>query len=266
LSLESSTDASRTLTDKGGKGGVEVAVEVVKPAENDRRSSPLPPSSTDALRTLTQAELLHVPSATPRTPRKRRPREDHEPNPRHAPLRERLLALFREVKGVDYRWSAKDAGALAELLEVATDGEIERRWVTALRCTFPTCRGFHDVNTNWNAYTDTGAYDEWLATRGAAPANQGPPPGVASLDVSTPGGRCWSQALEWMRANGKRYALTWLERITAAEVEGDVLKLVGPDHHFVAWAMEHCQGLIADALASVEGAPKDFLLTWPGQP
>jgi len=67
-----------------------------------------------------------------------------------------------------------------------------------------------------------------------------PPPTAETL---------WKQVLELLRDEGKRYALTWLERLRALEVRGDVLVLaVHGDRFFRDWVDDHYRALLEEAL------------------
>jgi hypothetical protein len=65
------------------------------------------------------------------------------------------------------------------------------------------------------------------------------PSGPPSVDVSTEAGRLWKACLTWLQDNGKRYALTWLERARPVEVEDGHLLLAVPDLYFRQWVEEH---------------------------
>ncbi len=68
-----------------------------------------------------------------------------------------------------------------------------------------------------------------------APVASGPP----SVDASTEAGRLWKACLTWLYENGKRYALTWLDKAQAVEVEDGHLLLAVPDLYFRQWVEEH---------------------------
>lgn len=68
-----------------------------------------------------------------------------------------------------------------------------------------------------------------------APTESGPP----SVDASTEAGRLWKECLTWLYENGKRYALTWLDKAQAVEVVDGHLLLSVPDLYFRQWVEEH---------------------------
>lgn len=71
--------------------------------------------------------------------------------------------------------------------------------------------------------------------------------GPPSVDVSTEAGRAWGECLTWLYANGKRYALTWLDRARAVEVEDGLLVLSVPDLYFRQWVEEHYGAVVEHA-------------------
>jgi hypothetical protein len=55
-------------------------------------------------------------------------------DPRHHPLKIRLLAAYQRERSAEYAFGAKDATAVSKLLALCNDdGEIEARWVRCLR-------------------------------------------------------------------------------------------------------------------------------------
>lgn len=58
----------------------------------------------------------------------------------------------------------------------------------------------------------------------------------------------WNQILEAVRAEGKSYALTWLERMRALKISEDALVLAVPDRFFRDWVDDHYRGLLLEAL------------------
>jgi hypothetical protein len=76
-----------------------------------------------------------------------------------------------------------------------------------------------------------------------------PPPAPAPRDLASPeAGRLWASVLEVIRADGKTYALTWLERMTPSELTGTALRMDCPDRFFASWVDDHYRGLIDAAL------------------
>ena len=63
--------------------------------------------------------------------------------------------------------------------------------------------------------------------------------GPPSVDASTEAGRAWKDCLTWLYENGKRYALTWLDKAQAVEVVDGHLLLAVPDLYFRQWVEEH---------------------------
>lgn len=68
--------------------------------------------------------------------------------------------------------------------------------------------------------------------------------GPPSVDVSTEAGRVWKACLTWLYENGKRYALTWLDKAQAVAVEDGELVLAVPDLYFRQWVEEHYGPLV----------------------
>lgn len=61
------------------------------------------------------------------------PTSKRKGDPRHAPLVERLVAIFAELRGTPYAFGGgKDARAVTRLLALGSDSEIEARWRNAL--------------------------------------------------------------------------------------------------------------------------------------
>lgn len=88
--------------------------------------------------------------------RARARRADHKaPDPRHAPLTERLAATFAEVRGTSYaHGGGRDAKAIADLLRFAGGNveEVDRRWRRALDLgpKWPGCATFAALALRWN--------------------------------------------------------------------------------------------------------------------
>ncbi len=98
------------------------------------------------------AALATTPPA--RNSNKPRKQRDTTPNPRHAPMVARLVATFLEVRGVAYAFTPRDAKALATLLGVGDDDEIDRRWRRGLHGQFrERCDTLSDLFQRWNALT-----------------------------------------------------------------------------------------------------------------
>jgi hypothetical protein len=112
------------------------------------------------------------------------------PDPRHAPLRDRLAATFAEVRGTPYGFAGgKDGKAIADLLRLSAGNaeEVIRRWRRALDlgAKWPGCSSLALLAARWN---DLAAPAE--PHLGVAPASrhvEGPVDVRAML--AAPGGR-----------------------------------------------------------------------------
>lgn len=85
----------------------------------------------------------------------RAPKEAKPPNPRHAPLKAKMLEAFSEVTGVGYGFQGgKDAKGIDELLGICSDdGEILFRWREAWRrAGFDRPTDILDFSKKWNRY------------------------------------------------------------------------------------------------------------------
>lgn len=63
----------------------------------------------------------------------------------------------------------------------------------------------------------------------------------------------WARALDSIRQDGKRYALTWLERLQAVAIREGALVLGVQDRFFRDWVDDHYRELLEEALAKVNG-------------
>lgn len=74
------------------------------------------------------------------------------PDPRHHPLKLRLVAIFAELRsGAGYDFTGRDGKEITALLAKGTDEEIERRWRRGLVGTYErTCHTFGDLASRWN--------------------------------------------------------------------------------------------------------------------
>jgi len=74
------------------------------------------------------------------------------PNPRHTPIKLRLLTAFLAIRGVEYGFSSGDGAAISKLLGLcADDDEIENRWRRALGLSaFPGCSSLVTFASRWN--------------------------------------------------------------------------------------------------------------------
>ncbi len=76
---------------------------------------------------------------------------------------------------------------------------------------------------------------------------------VASLSLNHE--TLWTKVLDTLRAEGKSYALSWLERLKALELKEEALVLGVHDRFFRDWVDDHYRKLIEETLASLAGAP-----------
>ena len=65
----------------------------------------------------------------------------------------------------------------------------------------------------------------------------------------------WHKTLDAIRQEGKTYALSWLERLSALDVREDVLVLAVQDRFFRDWIDDHYRKLLEDTLARLPSAP-----------
>lgn len=77
-------------------------------------------------------------------------------DPRHAPLRLRLLHAFLEIRKAPYAFEGVDGKKISELLPLGTDDEIVRRWREALTGEFPTVSTLAEFKKAWNHYAGDG--------------------------------------------------------------------------------------------------------------
>ncbi|MFL5353218.1 DnaA N-terminal domain-containing protein [Archangium sp.] len=76
--------------------------------------------------------------------------------------------------------------------------------------------------------------------------------GPPAVDVSTEAGRVWQECLTRLHDTGKRYALSWLTRAHAVDVEDGHLVLSAPDLYFRQWVEAH-YGPMVDLLVQDVG-------------
>ncbi|WP_164014285.1 DnaA N-terminal domain-containing protein [Pyxidicoccus trucidator] len=70
------------------------------------------------------------------------------------------------------------------------------------------------------------------------------PTELPSVDVSSPAGRAWQRCLTRLHEQGKRYALLWLQKARAVDVEDGRLILSVPDVYFRQWVEENYGPLV----------------------
>lgn len=71
--------------------------------------------------------------------------------------------------GSDYGGDGYDTGALASLMEIGTDDDIDRRWRAALVAKYPRCATLKELRKHWNHF--------------AAKSGAAPPAGAAGRRV-----------------------------------------------------------------------------------
>jgi chromosomal replication initiator protein len=65
----------------------------------------------------------------------------------------------------------------------------------------------------------------------------------------------WAKVLSFLKDDGKRYALSWLEKMHALEIRGEALVLGVHDRFFRDWVDDHYRGLLEEALVRTVGSP-----------
>ncbi|MBM7117613.1 DnaA N-terminal domain-containing protein [Archangium primigenium] len=95
---------------------------------------------------------------------------------------------------------------------------------------------------------------------GAPPAVEAPPPAAGS---DTPAGQAWSEVLAALRAEGKHYALQWLEQLRARSVDEGHLVLEARDSFARGWMAEHYGELLARCVGVLGLAGVRYVL--PGE-
>lgn len=112
---------------------------------------PEPPASKPPSREITRQEIKD-PHLIPSSPVGREGKGKEGKGTTQPPLRERLDAVFLELRKAPYRWQTVDENALRGLMGEDPE-DIVRRWRVALQTSFPKCRGIPDLAQNWNSYT-----------------------------------------------------------------------------------------------------------------
>lgn len=75
----------------------------------------------------------------------------------------------------------------------------------------------------------------------------------------TTAGRSWQRVLDVLRADGKIYALGWIEQMTALEQRGRELELGCPDRYFLEWIKDHYAGMLGEVWKRVGGETIAFI-------
>jgi hypothetical protein len=63
-----------------------------------------------------------------------------------------------------------------------------------------------------------------------------------------PATTAWLQVLEQIREDGKRYAMTWLERLNVPRLKGRTLRIAAHDRFFLDWVVVHYQEILDEAV------------------
>lgn len=117
------------------------------------RNEPVPTPSPSVPRSPPPAQPSPSPTPSPlvagkKPPAPRKPKrgegqgEEKPVDPRHAPLRLRLIEIFRLARGIDYPFGPRDAAAVRDLLAKGEPDVIADAWARALQH-----RGFPTVST-----------------------------------------------------------------------------------------------------------------------
>lgn len=73
-------------------------------------------------------------------------------------------------------------------------------------------------------------------------------------------GALWSRMLQLVHDDGKRYAITWLNRMGALDIREGQLLLEVPDLFFRDWVDDHYRALMREALARTNSGCSDVKL------
>ncbi len=123
-----SSDASAPASDQLGLAGVRVE-QVIRGAEPEKRGPGRP----------------------------FRAKAEKQTDPRHHPLKLRLMATYLDLRKEVYDFTGACAKALADLLAKGTDDQIDARWRRGLQGQFKErCDSLLDLRTKWNTLTGTG--------------------------------------------------------------------------------------------------------------
>jgi chromosomal replication initiator protein len=78
---------------------------------------------------------------------------------------------------------------------------------------------------------------------------------MSSFSASASHENLWVRTLDALRQDGRDYALTWLERLTALDVREGALVLGVGDRFFRDWVDDHYRGLLEDTLSRLPNSP-----------
>lgn len=249
-------------------GGLE-SVSGGHPAETPPEPSPQTQTQTQTTTSVSLRETARpaspvaLPSKNSKDLGKGKAKDKPPPNPRHGPMRERLKAAFRELRGVAYGWSARDAGALDWMLDQEPDDEaIVARWRMAIdpgRTSFPPdiANLYELLPPHWNRFV---------------PPQAPPPPEPDTTGVPAPersrgtdeAESAWTDVLADVRESGKQYAVSWLDRLTPVRIAAGALELAADDGYFRDWAEEHYGGLLGETAERTGSLTVRIVVAEPG--
>jgi hypothetical protein len=127
-------------------GGETAGPERQTQTQTQTQREDLKPSVAGATGAPVKLELV------PSTPKKSR-KAPAVTDPRHAPMRQRLVAAFSALGLGPYAFEdGRDALAVTGLLAKGSDDEIERRWRRALVSAYPTVKAVHELARHWNHF------------------------------------------------------------------------------------------------------------------
>ena len=89
--------------------------------------------------------------------RRKHPRKEKPPDPRHAPLKARLGDFYQGLLGEQWEFDGSDGKALAELIASNPDQEIEARWSRGLRAEFHRVRRVRELKSKWGHHAAVGS-------------------------------------------------------------------------------------------------------------
>jgi hypothetical protein len=139
----------RNSTPRNNTAGAQTAAPASEASQLEPEE---PPDGPDPIRAI-GATALKVEAKPERRKKLRLVAEKAPPDPRHAPLRDRLVATFQRVTGAKYGFQGgRDASAVTDLLRFeADDGAIDRRWEAALKARgWAHCSSLHELARKWN--------------------------------------------------------------------------------------------------------------------
>jgi hypothetical protein len=141
------------------------------------------------------------------------------------------------------------AGEMAWLLDTYT------RWAT--RSDWPATRS---VPGMVELFLKPEQGEDHIGPKPRAQATTAPPSWPSAEPAAA---NVWASVLECLGAEGKHYALTWLQRAEPKAFDGNTLRLGVPDRHFGAFVEEQYRELLADTLEHLCGQPVDIELEAP---